>query len=267
MARPRALAAALLRSGCLVGVASSLSAQESTVAFTGIVRDGQGEPVAGATVVARGAVERGAVTDRAGAFRLGPLPAGTYAVRVEAIGYRSLVREIVAREGAVPVEFVVELAPIALAPLQVVAATRAGTNAASLPVKVDVIDAREVELQQSLVANPTELLSNLIPSFSPARQKLSTAGESFRGCRARACCGRTTRSRRGGRRPSAWSGGRAPAPASPPAGAADRRRCRPPRALRRDRSHPVPPPSPPACPGAPWPGRRRSRNGPPGPSS
>jgi iron complex outermembrane receptor protein len=50
-------------------------------------------------------------------------------------------------------------------------------------VKVQVIDQEEVLAQRSLATNPTELLSNLVPSFSPARQKLSTAGESFRGRR------------------------------------------------------------------------------------
>jgi iron complex outermembrane receptor protein len=179
----RALAAALLLSGCLAGAAPSASAQQGTGIFSGIVRDAQGAPVAGATVVARGAVERGVVTDRAGAFRLGPLPEGAYTLRVEALGYRGAEREIRSREQSVPLELVVETAPVALAPLQVLAATRTGTSAATLPIKVEVIGEAEVELQKSLVSNPTELLSNLIPSFSPARQKLTSSGESFRGRR------------------------------------------------------------------------------------
>ncbi|HET7322417.1 MAG TPA: TonB-dependent receptor [Longimicrobiaceae bacterium] len=74
--------------------------------------------------------------------------------------------------------------PILLAPLQVSAIRAgAGTTAASLPIKVDVIAAEEVDAQQGLVSNPTEILSNLIPSYSPSRQKLSSAGESFRGRR------------------------------------------------------------------------------------
>ncbi|HEX7117827.1 MAG TPA: TonB-dependent receptor [Longimicrobiales bacterium] len=178
----KSMAVLLLLCGGLIGAAPA-AAQEAGVTVTGVVRNGEGAPVSGATVVARGAVERGAVTDRAGAFRLGPLPAGTYTLRVEALGYRSVELEIVARGRPESVELVLEAAPVELAPLEVLAAMRTGTSAATLPVKVDVIEAREVELQRSLAAEPTELLSNLIPSFSPARQKLTSSGESFRGRR------------------------------------------------------------------------------------
>lgn len=188
MSHIRTLAAALLVGGAWAGAATAASAapvwvQEPAVTVTGTVRDEKGEPVAGAEVMARGAVERGAETDRAGGFRLGPLPAGRYTLHVEAVGYRSVSREIVARGGMAPVALVVATAPVALAPLEVVAATRAGTNAASVPVKVDVIEAAELDLQQGVVTNPTELLANLIPSFAPPRQKLTSSGESFRGRR------------------------------------------------------------------------------------
>lgn len=179
----RALAAALLLGGCLAGAAASASAQSGAGVFSGTVRDAEGDPVAGATVVARGAVDRGVVTDRTGAFRLGPLPAGTYTLRVEALGYRSTERQIRSPELAVPLELVVETAPVSLAPLQVLAATRTGTSAATLPIKVEVIGEAEITLQKSMVSNPTELLANLIPSYSPARQKLTSSGESFRGRR------------------------------------------------------------------------------------
>ncbi|HET6639031.1 MAG TPA: TonB-dependent receptor, partial [Gemmatimonadota bacterium] len=77
-----------------------------------------------------------------------------------------------------------EEAPIELAPLRVTAIRGgAGTSAASLPIKVDVVDAKELSVQRGVASNPTEILSNLIPSFSPGRQKLTSAGESFRGRR------------------------------------------------------------------------------------
>ena len=182
MSLSRVIATALLLTLC--GGAARVAAQ-ATVTLTGTVHDARGAPVAGATVEARGAGGRAVVTDRAGAFRLGPLPAGTYLLRVEAIGHQPAQREIRASGEAVSVQFVLEAAPIALAPLEVVSAIRAGTgtSAATLPVKVEVIGESEVLLQRSLVSNPTELLTNLIPSFSPARQKLSSAGESFRGRR------------------------------------------------------------------------------------
>jgi len=65
----------------------------------------------------------------------------------------------------------------------VVKATRSNKTAKDLPIKIDVFGEDEIRLQQSLTTNPTEILSNLIPSFSPSRQKLSDAGTSFRGRR------------------------------------------------------------------------------------
>lgn len=167
-----------------VATAGGVAAQEGSMTLRGGVRDDNGAPVAGASVVATGPVERSVLTDEAGRFRLGPLPVGRYAVRVEAMGYRPASREVGPREAAAgAVVFEVEAGPVTLAPLEVRAARRAGMSAATLPVKVEVVPAREVELQQTLTANPTELLSNVVPSFSPSRQKLTSAGESLRGRR------------------------------------------------------------------------------------
>ncbi|HEX2167370.1 MAG TPA: TonB-dependent receptor, partial [Longimicrobiales bacterium] len=172
----------LLAALCFAAGAAPGAAQDSAV-LSGTIVDEQGQPVPGMAVSARGAVAESGVTNRSGAYRLGPLPEGTYVVRVEAIGYRSAEREVRVTGAPVTIDFVVEVAPVSIAGLRVVAATRTGAAAASLPIKVDVFDAQEIEVQQTLSANPTEMLSNLIPSFSPARQKLSTAGESFRGRR------------------------------------------------------------------------------------
>jgi iron complex outermembrane receptor protein len=180
----RALGAALLLGGALLGAPRELPAQgPATVNLSGRVTDGQGEPVAGARVVVRGAAARAAVTDGAGSYRVAPLPAGRYSVRAEAPGYRSAERSVSAME-AVKLDLVLAPAPIALAPLRVSAIRAgAGTTAATLPVKVDVVTEEEVRAQQALASNPTELLANVVPSFSPGRQKLTGAGESFRGRR------------------------------------------------------------------------------------
>jgi iron complex outermembrane receptor protein len=181
----RALAVAALLGGLLVGAVREVSAQApATVDLSGRVTNGRGEPVAGARVVARGAVQRAATTDRAGAYRLEGLPSGRYSLRVEAAGYRGAGREVAAVAPGVVTDLVVEPAPVSLAPLHVSAIRAgAGTTAATLPVKVDVVNEEEVRLQQSLTSNPTELLANVVPSFSPGRQKLTGAGESFRGRR------------------------------------------------------------------------------------
>jgi iron complex outermembrane receptor protein len=64
-----------------------------------------------------------------------------------------------------------------------VSATRVQKSAVSIPMKVDVFGEDEIRLQQTLSTSPTDMLSKLIPSFSPGRQKLTGAGESFRGRR------------------------------------------------------------------------------------
>ncbi|HSK19273.1 MAG TPA: TonB-dependent receptor [Longimicrobiales bacterium] len=167
----------------LAGVMTPAAAQQGTVVISGRVLNPAGQPVSGIAVSARGPASQSAVTNEAGQYRIGPVAAGAWVVRVEGIGYRSVERSIEAAAGRLTVDFEVEEVAIALTGLQVVAATRTGAAAATLPIKVDVIEARELQVQQGLASNPTEVLSNVIPSFSPARQKLTSAGESFRGRR------------------------------------------------------------------------------------
>ena len=50
-----------------------------------------------------------------------------------------------------------------------VSATRVEKSAVSIPIKVNVFDEQEIRLQQTLSTSPTDMLSKLIPSFSPGR--------------------------------------------------------------------------------------------------
>lgn len=149
---------------------------------TGRVVDEAGEPVAGAMVVVQGPVEGSQVTGAAGAFRF-EVPAGEYQVRAEAFGYRSASEAVAAGTGQAPVRLVLEASPLGLEGVRVVTTTRGGKNPATLPVKINVLEDEELEQQLALATNPTELIANLVPSFSPARQKLTSSGESFRGRR------------------------------------------------------------------------------------
>ena len=178
----RALVGLLSLSVALASVPGEARAQdEGTV--TGTVLDERGRALQGVTVELRGVVARDVATDVGGVFRFVAVPAGDYVVGVESLGYGRSEREVSVRGGTLALEFVVASAPLAIAPLQVVTTTRAGRLPASLPIKVDVIEQAELARQQTLVSNPTELLANIVPSFSPGRQKLSSAGESFRGRR------------------------------------------------------------------------------------
>lgn len=161
---------------------SSVEGQQGAT-LTGTVVDLRGHPVASASVRAEGPVTRTAETDARGGFRLGPVPSGSYRVEVEALGYRGEPVTVEIRERTATVRLTVDAAPVALEPLEVVTAVRGNKAAVALPIKVDVLEAPQVALQQTLAANPTEMLANLVPSYSPGRQKLTSSGESFRGRR------------------------------------------------------------------------------------
>ncbi|NMG45305.1 TonB-dependent receptor [Aromatoleum toluvorans] len=62
-----------------------------------------------------------------------------------------------------------------------VTATRSGGVAGETPQKITVITREEIEHQLAINSEPSQVLGNLIPSYSPSRQKLSNAGETFRG--------------------------------------------------------------------------------------
>ena len=152
-----------------------------TGALAGRVVDAEtAEPLPGVAVTLEGTA-LGAATGPDGAFRIARVPSGGYTVVVRFLGYATARREVVVAAGEEA------QASFALAPSAVdlgdvvVSATRSGAAATTLPIKVTVIGPREVAQQQAFVTSPAELVANVVPSFSPARQKLSGFGESFRG--------------------------------------------------------------------------------------
>lgn len=69
----------------------------------------------------------------------------------------------------------VELAPV------VVNATRSRGQSGQTPQKVTLISREQIERQMRISNDRGQVLSNLIPGYSASRQKLSNAGETFRG--------------------------------------------------------------------------------------
>ncbi|GAA5172519.1 TonB-dependent receptor [Modicisalibacter zincidurans] len=67
-----------------------------------------------------------------------------------------------------------------LSPL-VVTATRNKSLVGETPQKVIIITREQIEQQLAITNDPSQVLSNLIPSYSPSRQKLNNSGETFRG--------------------------------------------------------------------------------------
>ncbi|MBB6364997.1 iron complex outermembrane receptor protein [Xanthomonas sacchari] len=59
--------------------------------------------------------------------------------------------------------------------------SRLPDSAAALPNTITVIDQAQLREQLALTQDVSQVLANLIPSFSPSRQKLTTSGETLRG--------------------------------------------------------------------------------------
>ncbi|HET9947566.1 MAG TPA: carboxypeptidase-like regulatory domain-containing protein, partial [Longimicrobiales bacterium] len=115
---PRALPLVLL--AALPGAAA---AQEATL--QGRVHDEDGAAIYAATVLLErdDAVVVGTGTDRLGSFRLAPLEAGTYTLRIGALGYAEYSEEVVLGPGMrVDLEVLLERSVIALPGLSVEAA-------------------------------------------------------------------------------------------------------------------------------------------------
>lgn len=63
----------------------------------------------------------------------------------------------------------------------VVRATRTSGSDKSIPNTVTIIGEADIDAQRAVSVNPSDMLSNMIASYSPPRQKLDGVGESFRG--------------------------------------------------------------------------------------
>jgi len=61
-----------------------------------------------------------------------------------------------------------------------VTATRGGNTAGKTPQKITVITREQLEEQLALTSDPAQILGNLVPSYSPSRQKMTNSGETFR---------------------------------------------------------------------------------------
>ena len=81
-------------------------------------------------------------------------------------------------------------APVAVTPKQkesvelddmLITSTRSDTQLKDSPQVVTVINRAQIEQQMEMSSDTSQILSNLLPSFSPSRQKLTSGGETFRG--------------------------------------------------------------------------------------
>ncbi len=63
----------------------------------------------------------------------------------------------------------------------VVSATRTASEKKDSPQVIKVISQQEIAQQRQITSDTSQILSNLLPSFSPSRQKMSGSGETLRG--------------------------------------------------------------------------------------
>ncbi|WP_020407128.1 TonB-dependent receptor [Hahella ganghwensis] len=63
----------------------------------------------------------------------------------------------------------------------VISSTRTGTEKEDSPQVVTVITREQIEKQLTITSDTSQILSNLLPAYSPNRQKLTSSGETFRG--------------------------------------------------------------------------------------
>src|SRR5690554_7518712 len=62
-----------------------------------------------------------------------------------------------------------------------ISATRTSQPASSIAATVTVIDGETIREQLAVADSLSDVLGNLVPAFSPSRQKLTSAGETLRG--------------------------------------------------------------------------------------
>ncbi len=125
--------------------AGEKAAFQNTVKIEGQVLDAEtGEPLIGANVVVEGTAY-GAATNRQGAFKIMSLPAGSYTVRAEMIGYASQDKldVLVPEDGTVGLQFRLQPTLIQLGSL-LVWGNREALSAWESPAALEIIPARKL---------------------------------------------------------------------------------------------------------------------------
>lgn len=164
----RRIAPRILTVFALLAVAGQASAQEATI--TGQVIDAAGlQPVAGAQVFVVGTA-RGVLTDEDGRYTL-RVPAGTYTVRAQFLGYVPAERTLTAGAGtSQTVDFQLTVGAL---PIDEIVATGSRTQRSALEttVPVDIITAEEI--RESPHTELAQVIRDIVPSFNASKQTIA----------------------------------------------------------------------------------------------
>lgn len=97
-----------------------VEAQDQTSVISGVVRDAEGQPLAGAEVFA-GRTDKPVVTNEQGRFRINPAPSGRFWIAARKIGYAPVRGSITVSSGEhQDVELIMESLPVTLSEIKVV---------------------------------------------------------------------------------------------------------------------------------------------------
>ncbi|MBK8005783.1 MAG: TonB-dependent receptor [Gemmatimonadetes bacterium] len=154
-----------------------LAAQAGTI--QGRVLDSAGTAIPGASVSLDRSTAR-ATTDAAGKYTMRGVGAGSYTMRVRAIGYTPTETEVVVEgAGLTTRDIVMARTAVELAPIDVVVGSRARHTAAEeLAVPVDVFTAEEIQKQGT--TETSQILQALAPSVNFPRQSVTDANDIVR---------------------------------------------------------------------------------------
>lgn len=149
----------------------------------GSVSDEEGRPVEGARISLAGPAGKEWATqaDGAGRFRLAGVPAGTYTLRVRALGHRPLARPLtVGATGVAQLALTLERIPLVLT-ASVVTATRSESKLSDIPGAVSVVDRSDVEQQGAVSNSIGALLGKSLPGLGVGTGTPSLSGQPLRG--------------------------------------------------------------------------------------
>ncbi len=162
----------------LIALFPSLAAAQGGV-IRGRLTDSSGAPVAHATVGVQGRLIR-ATSDDSGRYALAGLPAGTWTVRVRALGFKPGGGTVtLAAGGEVTQDFTLEALPVSLAAIDVVVGSHARHAAPEeLAVPVDQFPAEVLQLQGTTETG--QMLQAVSPSVNFPHQSVTDATDIVR---------------------------------------------------------------------------------------
>ncbi len=148
----------------------SIQAMAQTVTLRGSVKDANGLPLAGASVVLEG-TKRGTTSDASGNYELKVAP-GSYTLVISYVGVVTQRKQITVAGGAV-VENNFEMQNSGDLNRVIVVGSRSSATRSSTqtPVPVDVITSRELNLTGQV--EPTQMINFVAPSYNSSRQTVA----------------------------------------------------------------------------------------------